>query len=268
MIISFHANLRAGCTRNVPGNHGDVYRPDGMDAWILNYTVAGRGRINRDGAAFTTQPHDVLLFPPAVAHDYGPLAPALRWTHLWVYFFVRASWSGLLAWPDRGGGVLGLHLIDPDWRSEVRGQLERVIACASGAERRREDLATNALERALLRLDAANPSTTAGTDLRVQRAMAYLGEHHRRALRLDEVAAACGCSVSRLAHLFRDQTGMAPMRWLEEHRIARARELLQFGEQPVAAIGTEVGLPEPAYFARVFRRRSGCSPREFRSRPG
>lgn len=267
-LVSFHRNIMAGCTRNVPGRHGDVDRPAGMDAWIVNYTVAGRGRINRGAQGFIAGPHDVLLFPPAVAHDYGPLAPARRWTHLWAYFLPRPAWRGLLGWPERGGGVLGFHLADPRWRAEVREQLERVIACGSGAERRREELAMNALERALLRLDAANPAAAAGQDLRVRQAMAFLGEHHRRALRLDEVAAACGCSVSRLAHLFRAQTGMAPMRWLDEHRIARARELLQLADRPVAAVGAEVGIPDPVYFARVFRRRSGCSPREFRLRSG
>lgn len=267
-LVSFHRNLLAGCTRNEPGRHADVDRPDGMDAWILNYTVSGRGRINRGAQGFTVAPHDVLLFPPEVAHDYGPLAPALRWTHLWVYFLPRPSWRGLLAWPGRGGGVLGFQLPDPRWRSEVRGQMERIIACSQGAERRREELAMNALERALLRLDSANPAAAAGVDLRVRQAMDYLGEHHRRALRLDEVAAACGCSVSRLAHLFRAQTGMAPMRWLDEHRIARARELLLIADRPVAAVGAEVGIPDPVYFARVFRRRSGCSPRAFRRRSG
>lgn len=52
------------------------------------------------------------------------------------------------------------------------------------------------------------------------------------------------------------------------HRIARARELLLIADRPVAAVGAEVGIPDPVYFARVFRRRSGCSPRAFRRRSG
>lgn len=265
-IVSFHANLRAGRTVCTPRQPGEVERQAGMDAWILNYTVAGRGRIGRGPAGFAAEPHDVLLFPPAVAHDYGPAAPAGRWTHLWVYFLPRPAWPALLDWPEAGGGVRRLRLVDHAWRSEVRGQLERAVDCAAGAERRRDDWAMNALERALLRLDDANPRSAGGIDLPVRRAMGYLGEHHRRALRLAEVAAACGWSASRLAHRFREQVGMPPMRWLEEHRVARARELLLVGSLPVAAVGAEVGIADPVYFARVFRRRSGCSPRAFRRR--
>lgn len=264
-VLSFGVPLLAGVTRSTPANDRGTDRPGGMDGWIINYTVAGTGRINSGQSGFVVRPHDVLLFAPKVPHDYGPAIPARRWIHRWVYFFPRPSWTGLLSWPERGGGVLGLHLGDPAWRREVTGQLARVIALSSGAERRREDWAMNALEHVLLRLDAANPAA-ADLDLRVRRAMAHLGEHHRRPLRMDGVAAAVGCSPSRLAHLFRAQIGLAPMRWLEEHRIARARELLLVGGQTLAAIGAEVGLPEPAYFARVFRRRSGCSPREFRAR--
>ncbi len=266
MIISFDRNLLAGHTSHSDGRGADIDRPDGMDAWVINYTVSGQGRINRDAAGFTAMPHDVLLFPPAVAHDYGSARSAGQWTHLWVYFQPRPAWSGLLAWPERGSGVLGLGLVDPARRREVRGLIELAIGYATGAERRREEWAMNALERVLLRLDDINPTTASGIDPRVRRAMAFLGEQHRRAIRMDEVAAVCACSVSRLAHLFSTQTGMAPMHWLEEHRIARAREMLRYGEQPVAVVGGAVGIPDPVYFARVFRRRSGCSPRQYRHR--
>ena len=40
-LVSFHIELMAGCTVDVPHHGGEVDRPTGMDGWILNLTTAG-----------------------------------------------------------------------------------------------------------------------------------------------------------------------------------------------------------------------------------
>ena len=47
---------------------------------------------------------------------------------------------------------------------------------------------------------------------------------HRK-LPLGELAGAAGLSVSRLCHLFYNQTGFSPRRYLKAARLARARDL-------------------------------------------
>ena len=58
------------------------------------------------------------------------------------------------------------------------------------------------------------------------------------------------------------------MRYLERLRIDRAREHLVMTGRPIAEIAAAVGFADPDWFARVFKRRTGVSPRGFRARQG
>ncbi|MBA2627780.1 MAG: AraC family ligand binding domain-containing protein, partial [Gemmatimonadales bacterium] len=70
-LVSFNTELMAGRTVIRDPADGVVWREHGMDGWILNYTVDGRGRINRGERGFISRPGQLLLFKPGVAHDYG-----------------------------------------------------------------------------------------------------------------------------------------------------------------------------------------------------
>ena len=48
--------------------------------------------------------------------------------------------------------------------------------------------------------------------------------------------------------------------------VSRAKRLLRFTDDTVETIGAAVGVPDPNYFARLFRRVEGLSPRAFRER--
>jgi AraC family transcriptional regulator of arabinose operon len=263
-LVSFHIELMAGCTVDVPHHGGEVDRPTGMDGWILNLTTAGLGRVGRGATVFTTAPGRLLLFKPAVAHDYGRAAPAGEWTHQWVYFFPRSAWFEWLTWPEVSPGILSLDLSGHELLPRIQALFSELIATANGPWSRRVSLATSQLEQLLLWCDQANPQSHPGVDARIQAVLdhfsADLGAKHR----ITQLARIAGLSESRLAHLFRAQTGVAPLQYLEQQRIARARELLLMSGRPLAAIAEEIGMPDSTWFARVFRRQVGLSPRAYR----
>ena len=59
-------------------------------------------------------------------------------------------------------------------------------------------------------------------------------------------------------------TGVTFHRALNQRRIGIACDLLRTTDLPTAAIGAEVGLPEPKTFSRVFREVEGMTPGEYR----
>ena len=82
------------------------------------------------------------------------------------------------------------------------------------------------------------------------------------------LAALVALSPSHFAHLFRRETGMAPMRQLQILRMEHARLLLERTLLPIHDVMAEVGYDDPSHFARHFRRHHGFVPRECRaSRP-
>lgn len=81
-----------------------------------------------------------------------------------------------------------------------------------------------------------------------------------------ELAALIGLSPSRFAHLFRDQTGTPPGRYLHRLRMQRARVLLERTFLSVREVMRQVGFRDPSHFARDFRRYHGVAPSVLRGR--
>ncbi|MBN1674947.1 MAG: arabinose operon transcriptional regulator AraC [Kiritimatiellae bacterium] len=266
--VSFHVDLAAGRTVMSPRHPQPVLRETGMDGWILNCTVEGRGRINNGANRFVAHPGDMLLFPPQVLHDYGYDPQARLWVHLWVYFFPRPAWIEWLNWPRAPAGVLRLRVTETDAKQRIAERFTELIDVARSPVRQRFDLAMNALEEILLRCSQVNPNAAKPhLDPRVQLALEYLCSRYTERISVARLAGVCGLSASRLSHLFRAQTGTAPMRYVEQYRIQRARELLLMTGKSVSEIAYEVGFRNPFYFSRVFRRHTRLSPREFRNAP-
>jgi transcriptional regulator GlxA family with amidase domain len=84
-------------------------------------------------------------------------------------------------------------------------------------------------------------------------------------LDLDTLAQRAHMSRRTLTRRFRNETGLAPMAWLTDARLDRARELLETTAEPVETIGRLTGLGAPASARAAFHRRVGTSPQEYRS---
>jgi AraC family transcriptional regulator of arabinose operon len=83
---------------------------------------------------------------------------------------------------------------------------------------------------------------------------------------LDDIARAVNLSRSRFAHLFRQQTGLSPGRYLRMIRLERARGLRETTFLSIKEVMAAVGLNDPSHFSRDFHRAFGVSPREWRKR--
>jgi transcriptional regulator GlxA family with amidase domain len=101
-------------------------------------------------------------------------------------------------------------------------------------------------------------------DPRVAWAIEEMQRRMHEALAVPDLARAVNLSRSRFAHLFREQTGVAPGRYLREFRLDRARLLLETTTLSVKEVMAAVGINDPSHFSRDFQRVYGASPREWR----
>jgi len=94
--------------------------------------------------------------------------------------------------------------------------------------------------------------------------MDYLIQHLHEKPTMTETADHVGLSVSRLAHLFKSETGNTPQRFLEGKRIDRAAQLLLRTTFSVKQIASAVGFDSPFYFSLRFKERTKQSPKAYR----
>jgi AraC family transcriptional regulator of arabinose operon len=241
------------------------WREHGAPGWLLVYTLGGMGRFGHAHGDLIARKGDLIVISPHVRNDYGLEETLNRWDLLWAYFFPRSDWIPLLKWPEGAPGILHLHLSNRAARTRIVRHLSEAHLLHTGAQRQREMLAMNALEKTLLLCDAINPrSEQSRMDARVLKAMDFICQNLARPVTLEWLSIHCGLSVSRLAHLFRAQVGQSPHQFLEMQRMTRARQLLELTQQPVATIAAETGFPDLFHFSKRFKRHFGVSPRHYR----
>ncbi|WP_046471561.1 GlxA family transcriptional regulator [Allosalinactinospora lopnorensis] len=92
----------------------------------------------------------------------------------------------------------------------------------------------------------------------------WMAENLQRTLTLDEIAARARMSTRTLNRRFREQTGTAPLQWLNRTRLRRAQYLLESGDHSVDRVAAHVGFGSPTTFREHFKRLVGTSPHAYR----
>jgi AraC-like DNA-binding protein len=100
--------------------------------------------------------------------------------------------------------------------------------------------------------------------LRLARAAAHVEACYREAISVGDLAALAGLSPSHFGRLFRRHYRASPAAYAQSLRIQHAAFMLSDSDTAVGRIGLECGFSDSNYFARQFRRRMGCTPREYR----
>ena len=92
----------------------------------------------------------------------------------------------------------------------------------------------------------------------------FVSDNLEKPLNQTEFAKELHMSNSNFSKTFKQYTGMNFVDFITEKRIAKAKELLTYTNLKTSEIAQQTGYPEVRYFHQVFKKRVGCSPREFR----
>ncbi len=129
-----------------------------------------------------------------------------------------------------------------------------------------------ALLGAILSVGAATqPDALPASDARAlqcQLALRYIHDNLAKKMTLPEIAAHIHVSPRQLVRLFALFVGTSPAQYIERARLDRAESLLLRSAKPIKSIAREVGFEDVAHFSRVFARRAGNPPGDFRRRGG
>ncbi|MDI3407961.1 GlxA family transcriptional regulator [Streptomyces cavernicola] len=84
-------------------------------------------------------------------------------------------------------------------------------------------------------------------------------------LTLRELAAQEAMSVRTFSRRFREESGLTPMQWLAQQRLAHARQLLEETDRTVDRVAAESGFGTAASLRQHFQSALGVSPRAYRA---
>ena len=94
----------------------------------------------------------------------------------------------------------------------------------------------------------------------VSRAIELLRSRFCEPMRIEDLARAAHMSVSSLHHHFKALTGMSPLQFQKQLRLAEARRLMLAERLDAASAAFRVGYESPSHFSREYSRHFGAPP--------
>ncbi|MCX5818612.1 MAG: PocR ligand-binding domain-containing protein [Deltaproteobacteria bacterium] len=98
------------------------------------------------------------------------------------------------------------------------------------------------------------------------KAKEYIWGHYNQEISLKKTALAVEINPFYLSHLFRKEMGISFLEYLTSVRISIAKKLLMQKNMSMMQICLEVGYQDPSHFAKIFKKKEGIRPTEYRKR--
>lgn len=105
-------------------------------------------------------------------------------------------------------------------------------------------------------------------DPRVRVAVSYMRAELNKEMSFEHMARRVNLSTSRLSHLFKEEFGIAPTKYLKLMRMERARELIGSTFLSIKEIAAAAGFNDCSHFVRNYKRSFGMTPTQYRAYAG
>ncbi|AEM74012.1 PocR ligand-binding domain-containing protein [Caldicellulosiruptor acetigenus] len=98
----------------------------------------------------------------------------------------------------------------------------------------------------------------------IERIIEYIKNHYMEEITLDDLAKMVYLSPTYLSYLFKKQLGVTFKEYLINIRLKKSKELIETTDLPIGEISKMVGIEDQNYFSRLFKRKYGVSPMNYK----
>ncbi len=233
---------------------------------VLIYCIDGAGWYRVDGKTIPVAANHFFILPAGKPHAYGADEQS-PWTIYWIHF--SGAHAGIYA-----AGAQQPQEVKPDRHSRInyRNQIfeEMFNTLNGGVSLESLRYVSSLLHYYLASMRYISTYRHADDSLEsegvVAAAIHYMEEHLEKRMTLAEIAAYTGYSPSHFSALFRARTGESPLGCFNRLKIEASCRMLRETGMRINQICHKVGIADCYYFSRLFRRITGCSPRQYRQK--
>ena len=238
---------------------------DNLKSFLLFVVKSGSGELIYEGMTYQLKAGDCVFIDCKKAYSHRTCDEL--WSLMWCHFYSPLLSGIYEKYMERGGKPV----FHPNDCSQFVSLLKEVYELAASADYIR-DMRINEKLNCLLTLimeESWHPEKGAAVSRKRKELTAvkdYLDTHYTKKISLDELAERFYINKFYLTKIFKEVYGTTVNGYVIARRITRAKQLLRFSELSVEEVGKAVGMPEPDYFSRVFKKIEGISPREYRKK--
>lgn len=240
----------------------------GLRNYLIRFQTEGFCRALVDGEMVRIEPGDVLMYKPKDQYELTVEAELQQNGSIEVasgdyYFFCRGEW--LEDWWSRSAKPQRMKLPINETLLHLCRQTILEHRRGKGAAKEMAGYYLRILCLTIERvIQEHQHSAGKGRSYLAYRMKSYIEEHALTPLKIEDVAAHVGLSVSRAVHLYKSTFNQTIMQDVLQIRLAVARERILFSKLSLEQIAETSGFNSYTYFYRVFRAKYGVSPKQYR----
>ena len=246
-----------------------ITRPYGREDYQLLYIVCGNMYITAAGHSITIPTGHMLLYYPGQAQYYSYYAQENAEV-CWIHFTGNKVNEILQSygWPGQAPpSDAAPHILPCGSLSEYKSLFLQIIRELQVLRPGFDALLPLLFQQLLLltwRFQKENSPKHKRLRPENEQAVHYFHEHFASPIVIEDYAQSCHMSTCWFIRSFKQQMGTPPLQYLTAIRINRAIELLEGSQYSITEISNMVGIDNPLYFSKLFKKQTGQSPKEYR----
>lgn len=232
------------------------------DVYIIHYVVSGRGKFMNNpfskGQCYFVSAGALEIIEAPADESYESYWIMLEGQNakdcLQNCGFAKCNSIFDFEYTEECSRKIHKFLFDTEYESELQE------AC------KMEELMYNILSFHTRKL--TEPGTKDKIDIKVQAVADYIENNYNSHIKISDLCHVFYFSKNYLCTIFKDKFGMTPKEYLINYRLTKAKILLtdKNCNMSVAEVSYAVGIDNPLYFSRLFHRKEGVSPTDYRNK--
>ncbi|WP_126246177.1 AraC family transcriptional regulator [Chitinophaga rhizosphaerae] len=231
---------------------------------VLLHCFDGEGWIIMGNKKFILKAGDAYIIPPFSAHSYGA-STSYPWSISWMHI-AGSSASEISDAVKLVQKDAPVHTVYSEERNNLFNLMLKTLSKGfSVSNLLYANLILPNYLGSFIAADNFNSlsATIPAEENVIDEAIQFMRNHIEEKITVEEVARHSGMSVSFFFKQFKKNTGYSPVAYFNFLKIQKAIQLIHTTKYNIGEVGLKIGIDDPYYFSRLFKKQMGVSPRQY-----
>ncbi len=231
----------------------------GLDSYLIIFTLSGKGLLRYAGQEFALEKGSAA-FIDCRNYQYYATAGKDDWEFCWIH--IRGASVPLYygaAFRERFSIVqdLDFYLVQDTFEKMFRLRMTYSMSYELELTGCISTLLTHIVQSALEREEGRSGAL-------YSQAVAYLKQHYRETVRVDDLARLMNFSRYHFIRVFKSETGETPYEFITRYRVNQSKKLLRTTDLPLEEISHLTGFNDVNTYIKAFKRMTDTTPGSYR----